>query len=60
MKSIFLFMMVAFGIVAITTPAVTFNNESLMINHEGMLAALFYGSGLAAMISSILFSISKG
>ncbi len=53
-------MMVAFGIVAITTPAVTFNNESLMINHEGMLAALFYGSGLAAMISSILFSISKG
>jgi hypothetical protein len=60
MKSMFLVMMVAFGSTAIATPIFSFNNESLIIEHESLLAIMFYGGGFIAMISSILFSVSKG
>lgn len=56
----FLVMMIAFGSTAIATPIVSFNNESLMIQHEYLIATLFYGCGAIAMLSSILFSIKKG
>lgn len=49
-------MMIAFGSTAIATPIVSFNNESLMTTHETLIAFLFYGSGLIAMLSSFLFS----
>lgn len=55
----FLVMMIAFGSTAIATPIISFNNESLMINHEELIAILFYGCGAVAMLSSILFSIKK-
>jgi hypothetical protein len=60
MKTMFLLMMIAFGSTAIATPIVSFNNESLMMNHESLIATLFYGSGFVAMISSIFYSINKG
>jgi hypothetical protein len=60
MKTMFLVMMIAFGSTAIATPIVSFNNESLMMNHENLIATLFYGCGAIAMLSSILFSIKKG
>jgi hypothetical protein len=52
--------MIAFGSTAIATPIFSFNNESLIIEHESLLAILFYGGGFVAMVSSILFSVSKG
>ncbi len=49
-------MMVIFGITSITSAVVTFSNESLYINHEPIMATLFYGGGFMGFISSILFS----
>jgi hypothetical protein len=56
MKTIFLLMMVIFGITSITSAVATFSNESLYINHEPIMATLFYGGGFMGFISSILFS----
>jgi len=56
MKSIFLSMMIIFGITSIASAIATFSNDSLFINHEPIMATLFYGGGFMGFVSSILFS----
>jgi hypothetical protein len=56
MKTIFLLMMVIFGVTSIISAVATFSNESLYINHEPIMATLFYGCGFMGFVSSILFS----
>ena len=52
----FFVMMIAFGVTSIISALLTFTNESLIINHEPIMATLFYGGGFMGFISSILFS----
>jgi hypothetical protein len=56
MKSIFLVMMIAFGLTSIISAVATFSDESLFINHEPLMASLFYGCGFMGFVSSMLFS----
>lgn len=56
MKAVFLTSMILFGITSIVSGLLTFSNESLIINHEAMMATLFYGGGFMGFVSSVLFS----
>ena len=49
-------MMIAFGLTSIISAVATFSNESLFINHEPLMATLFYGCGFMGFVSSMLFS----
>jgi hypothetical protein len=57
MKAVFLTSMILFGITSIVSGLLTFLNESLIINHEPIMATLFFGGGFMGFISSILFSL---
>ena len=55
MKSIFLVMMIAFGVTSIISAVLTFANESLIINHEPIMATLFFGGGFGGFCSGLLY-----
>lgn len=55
MKSIFLVMMIAFGVTSIISAVLTFASESLIINHEPIMATLFFGGGFGGFCSGLLY-----
>jgi hypothetical protein len=57
MKTILFLMMFVCISTSISSAVATFLNESLFINHEPLMATLFYGGGFMGFVSSMLFSL---
>jgi hypothetical protein len=55
MKTMFFVMMIAFGVTSIISAVLTFASESLIINHEPMMATLFFGGGFGGLCSGLLY-----
>ena len=58
MKAILIGFTVLSGLTSLTTPIVSFNNESIMTNYESIVAILFYGGGAFAMVGGIIIQLT--
>ena len=58
MKAILIGFTILSGLTSLTTPIVSFNNESIMTNYESIVALLFYGGGALAMIGTITIQLT--
>jgi hypothetical protein len=59
MRTILIGFTILSGLTSLTTPIVSFNNESIMTNYESIVALLFFGCGGLAMIGTITIQLTS-